>query len=84
MPISCNVPLKVPHASVLIMDMLITRGTPLGAHAICRAGALMGISETAMRVSLTRLVADGKIVRTERGLYIAAREAHALFRRVDQ
>ncbi len=44
----------------------------------------MGISETAMRVSLTRLVADGKIVRTERGLYIAAREAHALFRRVDQ
>jgi len=69
---------------VLILDLLVGRDASLSSNAICRAGALMGISETTMRVGLTRLVAQGKIQRSQRGTYSVARDVRALHRTVDQ
>jgi phenylacetic acid degradation operon negative regulatory protein len=81
---SRNIRWKVPRAPVLILDLLVPGDTPLSSQAICRAGALMGISETTVRVSLTRLVAKGKICRSQRGLYSLNRDTAALSRTVDQ
>ncbi|THJ33484.1 PaaX family transcriptional regulator [Lampropedia aestuarii] len=79
-----NIELRVPRTPVLILDLLMARDAPLSANAICRVGELMGISQATMRVGLTRLVTDGKIQRSQRGLYSLARDVRALHRTVDQ
>ncbi|MBV8123944.1 MAG: PaaX family transcriptional regulator, partial [Paucibacter sp.] len=66
----CNIEIALPRAPELVLDLLAAQGGPLSAQALCRAGALMDISETAIRVALTRLRADQKIDRAERGEYV--------------
>jgi phenylacetic acid degradation operon negative regulatory protein len=59
-----------PAAKSLILDLLSTlrRGTmPVGA--LVEAGALLGIEENNIRVSLARLYASDRVERDERGRY---------------
>eukprot|EP01035_Chromulina_nebulosa_P006883 gene6883-9285_t len=65
----CNVQVAIPSAPDLILDLLVADGGLLSSQALCRAGALMGIGESTLRVGLTRLAADGKIARGERGIW---------------
>jgi phenylacetic acid degradation operon negative regulatory protein len=59
-----------PTARSLILDLLSTlrRGT-MPVRALVEAGALLGIAENNIRVSLARLYASGRIERDERGRY---------------
>eukprot|EP01032_Pedospumella_encystans_P028733 gene28732-32448_t len=54
----CNVSVSLPSAPDLILDLLVADGGTLSSQALCRAGALLGIGETTMRVGLTRLAAE--------------------------
>jgi phenylacetic acid degradation operon negative regulatory protein len=79
----CNVPVAIPSAPELILDLLVADGGTLSSQALCRAGELMGIGESTLRVGLTRLAAEGKIARGERGSYALNRKGPALSRAVD-
>lgn len=79
----CNVPVAIPSAPELILDLLVADGGTLSSQALCRAGELMGIGESTLRVGLTRLAAEGKIARGERGSYALNRDGPALSRAVD-
>ncbi len=79
----CNVPVAIPSAPELILDLLVAHSGMLSAQLLCRAGALMGIGESTLRVALTRLASDGKIERSERGSYALNRAGPALSRTVD-
>ncbi|MDQ0045123.1 PaaX family transcriptional regulator C-terminal domain-containing protein [Variovorax boronicumulans] len=79
----CNVPVAIPSAPELILDLLVAHSGMLSAQSLCRAGALMGIGESTLRVGLTRLASDGKIERSERGSYALNRAGPALSRAVD-
>ena len=59
-----------PTARSLILDLLSTlrRGT-MPVRALVEAGALLGIAENNIRVSLARLYASARIERDERGRY---------------
>lgn len=59
-----------PTARSLVLDLLSTlrRGT-MPVRALVEAGALLGIEENNVRVSLARLYASGRIERDERGRY---------------
>ena len=59
-----------PTARSLILDLLSTlrRGT-MPVRALVEAGALLGIEENNIRVSLARLYASGRIERDDRGRY---------------
>lgn len=76
----CNIELPIPRAPVLILDLLVGRGRSMSAGEICRAGALLGVSETTMRVTLARLEKRGRIRRVRRGLYEVAGTVHPLHR----
>lgn len=78
-----NVRVAVPSAPDLILDLLVADRGTLSAQALCRAGALMGIGETTIRVGLTRLASEGKIGRSERGSYVLDRTGAPLARTVD-
>lgn len=60
-----------PAARSLILDLLSTlrRGSAMPVGALVEAGALFGLSENNVRVTLTRLLADGRVARDERGHY---------------
>ena len=79
----CNVPVAIPSAPDLILDLLVAHRGALSAQLLCRAGALMSIGESTLRVALTRLASDGKIERSERGSYALNRAGPALSRTVD-
>lgn len=80
---SCNVVPPRPSGPDLMLDLLMARGQALPASALLRAGALLGLGETTVRVSLTRLVAQGKIARHGRGSYQAQAQGPSLSRTVD-
>ena len=63
-------PVQQPTARSLVLDLLSTlrRGT-MPVRALVEAGALLGIEENNVRVSLARLYASGRIERDERGRY---------------
>ena len=63
-------PMQQPTARSLVLDLLSTlrRGT-MPVRALVEAGALLGIEENNIRVSLARLYASGRIERDERGRY---------------
>lgn len=50
----------------------------MSAQDICAAGAIMGHSEATIRVALTRLLQQGKIVKLERGSYAFDTQRHGL------
>lgn len=65
----CNVEIYLPSTPELVLDLLAAAGGGLSSQALCRAGAVMQRHENAMRVALTRLLAEAKILRSARGLY---------------
>jgi phenylacetic acid degradation operon negative regulatory protein len=65
----------IPSAPDLILDLLSAHGAALSVQALCRSGALLGIAESAIRVGLTRLAKEHKIVRSGRGMYAYQRDA---------
>ncbi len=59
-----------PTARSLVLDLLSTlREGTMPVRALVEAGALLGIEENNIRVSLARLYASGRIERDERGRY---------------
>jgi len=83
MDTACNIQTTPPSAPDLILDLLVAHGTALPVATLCRAGALMGIEPAAIRVGLTRLAGQRKIVRGARGSYTLNRAGPALARDVD-
>lgn len=65
----CPIPILAPNAPDLVLDLLGAATQPLSGHAICRAGVVMGLQTSAVRVALTRLHAERKITRPQRGVY---------------
>ncbi|WP_034387976.1 hypothetical protein [Comamonas composti] len=80
---SCNVVAPRPSAPDLMLDLLVARGGALPARSLLRAGQLLGLGENTVRVSLSRLLAQGKIDRVGRGSYQALARDSALFQTVD-
>lgn len=66
-------------AKSLILDMLLANeGEPLSARDAVQAAALFDIGESSVRVTLLRLVADGLIEASDRGVYRLRGAAHEL------
>ena len=62
--------MQSPTARSLILDLLSTlRHGTMPVRALIEAGALLGIEDNNIRVSLARLYASGRIARDERGRY---------------
>lgn len=79
----CNIPVFLPSAPDLIQDLLVANGDMLQVQALCRAGTLIGLSESAIRVALNRLAGQGKISHCARGCYALNLSGPALSRAVD-
>lgn len=59
-----------PTARTLILDLLTTvRRGAMPVRALIEAGALFGLAENNVRVSLSKLCAEGRVARDERGRY---------------
>ncbi len=59
-----------PPATDLLLDLLTAAPTTrLSVQELCRAGAIMHLSEGQVRVALTRLVQQQKLCKVDRGLY---------------
>ncbi|NWD66886.1 PaaX family transcriptional regulator [Pseudomonas gingeri] len=65
-------------APALILDLLVSGGEALGAKDFARAGTLVGLSASTVRVGLNRLVGQGKIQHTARGTYALIEDEDAL------
>ncbi|MDM0110931.1 PaaX family transcriptional regulator [Variovorax sp. J22R133] len=78
-----NIPVEIPTAPDLILDLLMVSGSALPVEGLCRAAALVGIGEVSVRVGLTRLVKTGKVRRAGRGSYAIDNTGTALSRTVD-
>jgi phenylacetic acid degradation operon negative regulatory protein len=83
MDTTCNIERRKPTAPEVILDLLMANGTALSSQALCRAGAVMQISETAVRVALTRLCEQGKLRQSSRGVYAISPASRPLFGDVD-
>ena len=65
---SCNI--EEPNPRRIVLNLLrVAAGGTLSAPEAVRAGALFGISENSMRVTLARLSRPGLVEAAERGLY---------------
>lgn len=76
-------PAVAPTAKSVVLDLLSTlpKGSmPVGT--LVAAGALFGLAENAIRVTLTRLLALGLVERDERGQYRLGARAGAVSRQV--
>lgn len=72
-----------PTARSLILDLLSTlRKGSMSVSALVEAGALLGIEENNVRVSLARLYASGRVERDERGRYRLGRAVAAMSERL--
>jgi len=78
-----NILVASPSAPDLIQDLLVANGEGLPVQAICRAGELIGIGQSAIRVALNRLTSQGKITHSTRGFYAMHLSGPALSRAVD-
>jgi phenylacetic acid degradation operon negative regulatory protein len=83
MDTACNIARRKPKAPEVILDLLMANGTALSSQVLCRAGAVMQLSETAVRVALTRLCEQGKLGQPARGVYAISAASRPLFRDVD-
>ena len=67
--------LQKPVAKNLLMKLIGSRkGIKMNAASAVRVGALFGISENNIRVTLTRLLASNQLQLIERGYYILGKE----------
>jgi len=72
-----------PTAKRIILELLsATDGHEAASSSLVGAGKLLGVAENSVRVTLTRLVADGTLELTGRGSYQLGRSAAALTRQV--
>jgi phenylacetic acid degradation operon negative regulatory protein len=63
-------PLKLPSAAILVLDFLAgSADRQMSAQDVCRAGSIVGYSDATMRVALTRLAQQGKIIKRGRATY---------------
>jgi len=83
MDTACNIARRRLKAPEVILDLLMANGTALSSQVLCRAGAVMQLSETAVRVALTRLCEQGKLRQPARGVYAISPASRPLFRDVD-
>lgn len=83
MDTACNIGRRSLRAPEVILDLLTANGTALSSQVLCRAGAVMHLSETAVRVALTRLCEQGKLRQPARGVYAISAASRPLFRDVD-
>jgi phenylacetic acid degradation operon negative regulatory protein len=83
MDTTCNIERRSLRAPEVILDLLMANGAALSSQVLCRAGAVMHISETAIRVALTRLCEQGKLRQPARGVYAISPASRPLFRDVD-
>ena len=68
----------------LVMDLLATHPAhELSAASLCEAGALVGLSGQSVRVTLTRLLREGKITSPARGLYAWNPAGNSLYHDVE-
>lgn len=72
-----------PTAPALVMDLLVAHGGALPVAALCRAGTLFGMDGRVIRVALSRLLAQAKVQRTDRGCYSVQHGQKALTDAVD-
>lgn len=61
---------KASATRIALTVLTAARGHPLSAAQILAAGELLACSPNAMRVALSRLLADGSIAQHERGTYV--------------
>jgi phenylacetic acid degradation operon negative regulatory protein len=72
-----------PTAKRIVLELLSASDGHEGASsALVRAGKLLGVAENSVRVTLTRLVADGTLELTGRGAYRLGDATAALTRQV--
>lgn len=72
-----------PGAQTIVLDLVGRDGHPVvTTAAIIRAGAAFGIEPTGMRTAITRLRADGRLVRIGRGVYARGPEAEPIAQRL--
>jgi phenylacetic acid degradation operon negative regulatory protein len=80
---SCNIRAVKPTAKRIILELLsATDGHEAASSSLVAAGKLLGVAETSVRVTLTRLVADGTLELTGRGSYRLGDATAALTRQV--
>ena len=74
----------VLSAGDLVLDLLAGHDRhELSVAALCRAAQICGIREQNVRVALTRLARQDKVVNTARGVYALNSEGSSLFRDVE-
>ena len=72
-----------PTAKRIILELMsATDGHEATAASLVAAGNLLGVADGSVRVALTRLVADGTLVVSERGVYRLGASATAVNREV--
>jgi phenylacetic acid degradation operon negative regulatory protein len=72
-----------PTAKRIVLELLsATDGHEAASSSLVAAGKLLGVAETSVRVTLTRLVADGTLELTGRGSYKLGHATAALTRQV--
>ncbi|MGO4325756.1 PaaX family transcriptional regulator [Cupriavidus sp. 2TAF22] len=79
-----EIEIREPSATDLVLDLLF--GHPertLPVHALARGAEVMGIGTPSVRVALTRLQHQGRIVKTERGCYAVLPEGNPVYDEVE-
>lgn len=65
-----DIDIEEPSAADLVLDLLSSsEERPVPVQVLARAGDVMGMGGPAVRVALTRLLRQGRVVKTERGAY---------------
>lgn len=83
-PIGGTVASAALSAGDLVLDMLAAHDRhQLSVAALCRAARVCGIREQNVRVALTRLTHQGKVISTARGVYRLNSDGSSLFRDVE-
>ncbi|MFD0390982.1 hypothetical protein ACFQ4K_29245 [Tistrella bauzanensis] len=76
--------LTPPNANELVLDLLATHDAhSLPLRPLLRAGGLFGFSDQTIRVALSRLKRDGRVVTTARGIYALPPGGSLLMREVE-
>jgi phenylacetic acid degradation operon negative regulatory protein len=78
-----NIAKAMLPAPDLMLDLLIAHEQPLSARALCQGGKVMGIKSVAVRVALTRLLAQKKIWQPRRGYYAINQFAGGVLNDID-
>ncbi|MDW3686522.1 PaaX family transcriptional regulator C-terminal domain-containing protein [Cupriavidus sp. CV2] len=79
-----EIEIREPSATDLVLDLLF--GHPertLPVQALARGAEVMGIGTPSVRVALTRLQRQGRIVKTERGCYAVLPEGNPVYDEVE-